>query len=56
MNDRLLYKDAIRGARNKLKRAKLEYKKSPTIEKDREVVRIRKRLSVYGATLNQMRE
>lgn len=43
-----IYSDALRGARNKLKAAKSEYRQHSTIEKERKIREIRRRCSVYG--------
>ena len=48
MDDKLIIEDAIRGARCLLRQAKYDNKNMPTLENERKVSAIRKRLSVYG--------
>ena len=48
MNDKLMIEDAIRGARCLLRQVKSDNKNIPTIENERKVSEIRKRLSAYG--------
>lgn len=48
MDEKLMIEDAIRGARCLLRQAKSDNKNMPTLENERKVSSIRKRLSVYG--------
>ncbi|WP_288395427.1 hypothetical protein [uncultured Vagococcus sp.] len=48
MDDKLMIEDAIRGARCLLRQAKSDNKNMPTLENERKVSSIRKRLSMYG--------
>lgn len=51
--DKEMLEDAIRGARNLLKQAKVNNKKYDNSYSRKRVANIRKRLSVYGEMLNK---
>ncbi len=48
MDDKRMIEDAIRGARCLLKQAKKDNENLATLENERKVISIRKRLSIYG--------
>lgn len=54
--EKLLYEDAIRGARGLLKYAKQRYKEVPSKENERMVASMRHRLSRYAQELQHLRE